>query len=285
VACLSWMLLAAACASTPPSPPDASPADLVVATFNIRYAAAREAAPRDQWDARREHVVATIESFGADVVGLQEALQGQVEYLEQQLPGYAFVGQGRDGGTSGEYAAILYDPERLDLVEDGAFWLSETPDVVASVGWDAALTRMVTWAEFADRASGRRFRVWNTHLDHRGERAREESGKLIASRIAASELPDLVLGDLNAGEGSPPLEHLRAAGLRDTFRVVRPDVTAVGTFGAWVGETTGDKIDYVLADDGFEVVDAKIDRRTFAGRNPSDHFPVLARVRVCRPAP
>lgn len=256
--------------------PDAT---LRVATFNIRYAAARERDARDQWMQRRGHVLETIEALDLDVLCVQEALHGQMEFLREGLGDHVAVGQGREGGERGEYAAIFYRSDRFQELGRGNFWLSETPEEVASVGWDAALTRMVTWVELEDRVSGRAFRVWCTHFDHRGKVARLRSAELLGARVAASALPDLVLGDLNAGESSPVLAALAAEGLRDTFRDAHPDETEVGTFGGWVGRTGGAKIDHVLADDGFDTVAASIDRRQFDGRDPSDHFPVLAVVR------
>ncbi|MEC8494092.1 MAG: endonuclease/exonuclease/phosphatase family protein [Planctomycetota bacterium] len=254
-------------------------ATLRAATFNIRYAAARERDARDQWTRRRGHVLETIEALDLDVLCVQEALHAQMRFLRGGLEGYAAVGQGREGGKRGEYAAIFYRTDRFRELDHGSFWLSETPEKTASVGWDAALTRMVTWVELEDRATGRAFRAWCTHFDHRGEIARLRSAELLGARVAASALPDLVLGDLNAGESTPVLAALAAEGLRDTFRDAHPGATEVGTFGGWVGRTGGAKIDHVLADDGFETVAASIDRRQFDGRDPSDHFPVLAVVR------
>ena len=262
--------------------PDDLPA-LRVATFNIRYGTAPDG--ENAWPHRAANVVTTIRDWEAHVVGIQEALHFQVEQLRGALPGMGFVGQGRDGGDRGEHAGILFDTARLELVRHGDFWLSETPDVVASVGWDAALTRMVTWAVFRDRTTNTWFRVWNTHFDHRGEEARTRSGALLGHRVRRSPLPDLVLGDLNATEDSPAVEALRAAGLRDTWRERHPDSTASGTFGGFRGIVDDRKIDYVLADDGFVTRAATIDRRSFDGRDPSDHFPVTAAVTFARPGP
>lgn len=273
------LLLLSNCVAQEPEASEA-PAPIRVASFNIRYGAAKERDPRDNWPNRKQHVLATIEALDVDVFGVQEALHEQVTFLKEKLPRYRMVGQGRDGGERGEYAAVFYDPKRFELVEHGDFWLSETPDEVASVGWDAALTRMCTWVELRDKQSRTSFRVWNTHFDHRGKRAREHSARLIGQRVAASPLPDLVLGDLNSGEATEAVANLRKAGLHDTFRDRHPDEKKVGTFGSWVGRDDGEKIDYVLRDDHWQTLDASIDRRTFDGRNPSDHFPVTATVQL-----
>jgi endonuclease/exonuclease/phosphatase family metal-dependent hydrolase len=136
---------------------------------------------------------------------------------------------------------------------------------------------MCTWAVLRDRASGGTFLAMNTHFDHRGAEARRESaGVLLARRARRAELPVVLTGDLNAGEGSPPLDALRAGGLRDTFRDAHPDAAEVGTFNGFRGETGGAKIDYVLVDDGWSTVAAEIVRDHEDGRWPSDHFPVSA---------
>src|SRR5690606_8632268 len=159
-------LLGLALLSVAPAPRSQDAAPLRFATFNIRYGTADDGA--DSWPQRRDRVVTVIRELAPHVLGVQEALAFQVEHLRRELPGMGFVGQGREGGERGEYSGVFWDRERLALVDHGDFWLSETPGVVASVGWDAALPRMVTWAVFAERATGARFRVWNTHFDHRG---------------------------------------------------------------------------------------------------------------------
>lgn len=257
----------------------APPTELRAMSCNVRYGTADDGP--DAWPLRCEALAAAIAVAAPDVLGVQEALDFQVAFLEQRLPHHRRVGQGRDGGTRGEHAALFLDRRRFELVDYGDFWLSETPDVVGSVGWDAALTRLCTWARLRDRASGREFTAWNAHFDHRGERARLESARLIASRIATTPGPHLLLGDLNCGEASAPLDALRAAGLRDSFRELHPAATAVGTFHAFRGGTDGAKIDYVLIDRGFEALAAELLTAPAAnGRWPSDHHFVTATLRM-----
>ncbi len=249
-----------------------------VMSCNVRYGTADDGP--DAWPLRCEALADAITATAPDVLGVQEALDFQVEFLARRLPHHRRVGQGRDGGALGEHAALFLDERLFELRDHGDFWWSETPDVVASVGWDAALTRICTWARLRVRATGRELHVWNTHFDHRGEQARLESARLIARRIAATAGPHLVLGDLNCGETSAPLAALRAAGLRDTFRDRHPDTTVVGTFHAFRGTTTGDKIDYVLVDRGFETLAAELLTAPAAnGRWPSDHHFVTATLR------
>ncbi|MCR9246871.1 MAG: endonuclease/exonuclease/phosphatase family protein [bacterium] len=252
--------------------------DFDAMSANIRYGTARDG--DNAWPLRRDLVASTIVAEAPEILGVQEALAFQLEFLAQHLPHHRQVGVGRDGGDRGEHAALYIDSRAFDIVEHGDFWLSETPAVVASVGWDAALPRICTWARVRSRAHGRELTVWNVHFDHRGKQARLKSAQLLAQRVASAPGPHLVLGDLNTGENSPPLLALDVAGLHDTFRDIHPDATTVGTFGGFRGKTTGAKIDYVLATDDVVTVDAAILTAPDAdGRWPSDHFFVTATLR------
>jgi len=252
-----------------------SPEPLEVMTFNVRYANPGDGA--DAWEHRTELVFDVIRRHDPDLVGLQEVLEVQLDALRAAFPGYRFLGQGREGGTRGEYSALMIRRARLEVVESGDFWLSSSPAEVGSRGWDAALPRMCTWAVLRDRTDGKTFLAVNTHFDHVGRRARTESARTILTwRARHAELPLLLTGDLNAGEDSPPLGELRAGGLRDSFRDARPGAAPSGTFNGFTGESGGAKIDYVLVDEGWSTVAAAIVRDHADGRFPSDHYPVVA---------
>ncbi|MFQ5530549.1 MAG: endonuclease/exonuclease/phosphatase family protein [Gemmatimonadota bacterium] len=222
------------------------------------------------------------------MLGLQEALRFQLDEIGVEFPEYAEVGVGRDDGAeAGEYSAILYDRIRLRMLNSGTFWLSDTPDVVASTSWGNSITRIVTWARFRDLNAGGEFYVFNTHWDHESQPSRERSAGLLRDRIAAREHADpvLVTGDFNAGEDNPAFLRLvgadaagpdSALALTETFRTVHPDSTEVGTFNGFTGETSGEKIDAVLVSEGWDVLEASIVRTMDDGRYPSDHFPVSA---------
>jgi endonuclease/exonuclease/phosphatase family metal-dependent hydrolase len=261
---------------------------LSVMTFNIRYGTANDGDNR--WANRREFLVDVIKTENADVVGLQEALDGQIREIVAAIPHYAVVGVGRDDGrTRGEYAAILFRRDRLHVSNSGTFWFSDTPEVVASRSWGNTITRICTWARFVDR-DGRAFWHYNVHLDHISQPSREKSTALLAQRMADRGAPDepaIVTGDFNVGEDNPAIATLvgpRDAGpplMLDTFRVRYPEEKTVGTFTGFVlDQTTGPKIDYVLVPPGAEVLAAAIVRTSRDGRYPSDHFPVTARVRL-----
>ena len=262
-------------------------APLDVMSFNIRYGTANDG--ENRWENRREQVFDLLRTERPDVMGLQEALWSQIQEVLAEVPGYALVGVGRDDGrTKGEFAAILFRTDRLFLSDAGTFWFSDTPEVVASTSWGNTITRICTWARFVDD-SGRAFWHYNVHLDHQSQPSRVRSTALLASRLGEPDRrgePVVITGDFNVGEANPALVALvgtsAAPGrFADTFRVLHPGATEVGTFtGFDVSQTTGDKIDYVLVPRGTEVISAAILRSARDGRLSSDHFPVVARIRL-----
>jgi endonuclease/exonuclease/phosphatase family metal-dependent hydrolase len=261
----------------------ASPAPgepLTVMSFNIRYGTANDG--DNHWLKRREQLFELLRAQRADIIGVQEALRGQLDEIVQAVPGYAFVGVGRaDGRQAGEYAAILYRTDRFQIRRSDTFWFSDTPGIVKSVSWGNRIERICTWAYVEDRL-GPSFVVYNVHLDHESQPSRERSVALLLATIAVRDprAPAIVTGDFNAGEQNPATIAMRAA-FQDTFRLRLPGALEVGTFNGFKpGQTAGDKIDYVFVEPGTEVLDAAIVRTAQGGRYPSDHFPVTARVRL-----
>jgi endonuclease/exonuclease/phosphatase family metal-dependent hydrolase len=277
----------------------ATGATLRVMSFNIRYGTARDAA--NHWLERRDLVFRVLRDHRPELIGLQEALAFQIREIREAFPEYRSVGVGRDDGLeAGEHAAILYLAERFDADEEGTFWLSDTPEVPGSMSWGNSITRICTWARFRTRGDSVPFFVYNLHLDHQSQRSRELAIELLAARIArrAAFDPVIVTGDFNAGEqnrailfltGALSRAHPEAEGvappsprLRDTYRVLHPDATEVGTFHGFRGAKSGAKIDFILAPAWVDVLEASIIHDASDGRYPSDHFPVFARLWVPR---
>jgi endonuclease/exonuclease/phosphatase family metal-dependent hydrolase len=275
---LSLLLLLGLAQAPAPQPAEAAP--LTVMSFNIRYGTANDG--ENHWLKRREQLFTLLREQQADVVGLQEALHGQIDEILKAVPGYDYVGVGRsDGRRAGEYAAILYRTARVRVRRSDTFWFSDTPGVVKSTSWGNQIERVCTWAYFEDR-EGPAFYVYNVHLDHLSQPSRERSAALLLERIRARDpkAPAVVTGDFNAGERNPAAVAMLAA-FRDSFRVVHPDAGEVGTFnGFTIGQTAGEKIDFVFVEPGTEVLAADIVRTSRDGRYPSDHFPVTARIRL-----
>ena len=265
--------------------------DLIrVMSFNIRYGTANDGINR--WDLRKEFLVETIRNFDPDLLGTQETLASQRDYLAQALDGYGVVAAGRDDGKDGgEMAALFYRKDRFEPIEQGHIWLSETPEKVGSKGWDAALPRIATWVKLKDlqSADSKPILYLNAHLDHKGQRARLESCRLIRSKLSelGADAKWIVTGDFNAAPNEPPYSALfdDAADrkLLDTHRVVHRSPEAnEGTFSSFdASKTTGPRIDWIGCSEDFQVRLARIDRTSRDGRTPSDHFPVIA---VLRPA-
>ena len=281
ILCLSLRLAGA------PAPAQNAPPALTVMSFNIRYGTANDGP--NHWTSRRQMLMDVIRDAGADVIGVQEALDAQLREIVAALPQYAVLGVGRDDGrTRGEYAAILFRRDRLHVSDTGTFWFSDTPEVVASRSWGNTITRICTWARLVDR-DGRAFWHYNVHLDHQSQPSRERSTQLLSERVAtrrSRDEPVLITGDFNVGESNPAIATLvgprqgAAPPFLDTFRARHPDERVAGTFtGFKLDATGGDKIDYILVQPGTEVLDAAIVRTSRDGRYPSDHFPVTARIR------
>jgi endonuclease/exonuclease/phosphatase family metal-dependent hydrolase len=256
-----------------------APEPLTIMSFNIRYGTANDGP--DRWELRRAQLFDLLKAQNPDVIGLQEALHFQIDEILAALPDYRMVGVGRsDGGQGGEYAAILYRASRLSVRRADTFWFSDTPEVVKSNTWGAALERICTWALLDDK-QGTPFYVFNLHLDHVSQPAREKSVGLLLQRVAARSptLPVLITGDFNIGESNPATRAILGV-FRDTFRVTHPTATEVGTANQFkLGSTTGDKIDYIFIEPATQVLSADIVRSSVDGRYPSDHFPVVARIR------
>lgn len=255
-----------------------------VMSFNIRFGSADDG--KNGWPHRRYLVLETIQMFGPDLLGTQEALGFQAEFLRKNFEGYGFHGVGReDGKAKGEMVPVFYRLDRFELLDAGHFWLSETPKLAGSQGWDASLPRMVSWVILRDRkGKGQRFAFANTHFDHRGSQARLESAKLIGRWAESVEMPVILAGDFNAGEGSAPYNVLaRADGLAvfvDSYRAVHSKKgTGEGTFSGWIGRREGSRIDWILHSARFLTLNASINYTNEEGRYPSDHYPVQAILR------
>lgn len=255
-----------------------------VMSFNIRYGTAPDG--EDSWDRRRDLVFDVLRQANPDFVGLQEALDFQIDQILAAIPGYTAVGVGRDDGArEGEHSSILFRDNRWQVDVSGTFWLSDTPDIPGSRSWGNRIPRIVTWGRFVERSTGDSLWIFNTHFDHQSQPSRERSAELLARRIDLREPRDpvIVTGDLNAGEDNPAVLHLLGAlqqtpRLVDTFRVLHRAARDVGTFHGFKGGSGGTKIDYVLVEPGIRVLEAAILRNDRQGRYPSDHYPVIARL-------
>jgi endonuclease/exonuclease/phosphatase family metal-dependent hydrolase len=257
---------------------------LRVMTFNIRYNEPKDGV--NAWTNRKQKVADVIRFHKADLVGVQEALIGQLEDLEKLLPAFSWCGVGRtDGKNGGEFSAILYRKDRFKLLECKTFWLSPTPDVAGSKGWDAALPRIVTWARFRDNRTKKVFYHFNTHFDHMGVKARLESAKMIIGRIktVSAGTRSILTGDLNVKEDTEAYKTLAAAdsGLRDARYISRNGhFGGTSTFNGFKELQPANKIDYIFVTPGVDVLEHGVLSDKWDGLWASDHLPVLAEVEL-----
>ncbi|MEI6248156.1 MAG: endonuclease/exonuclease/phosphatase family protein [Verrucomicrobiota bacterium] len=255
--------------------------ELKVMTFNLRYAST---SMPHAWSVRRPVTKACLEQTAPDLIGTQEGLAAQLADMRADLPAYAMLGQGREGGDKGEYMAIFYRRDRFELLETHDFWLSETPEVVGSKSWNTSLPRMVTWARFRDKATGKAFVFANTHFDHMSEDARAQSAKLVRARFSAlkPESPVLLVGDFNsAAKASAAYTTLTEGGfLTDLYRTAPArSGEDLNTFhGYRKPGHDGVHIDWLLGRGGWQAKAAEVITFEVKGQHPSDHFPVMVKV-------
>jgi len=253
--------------------------ELCVMTFNLRYASAT---PPNAWSQRRPVMKACIEQTNPDLIGTQEGVYHQLKDLAADLPAYAWIGTGRDGGSRGEFMAIFYREDRFEPIEFDHFWLSDTPDVIGSSTWGNTNRRMVTWVRFRDRASSCEFFFWNTHLDHALQPAREKGAALIRQRIDAlkTRLPILLVGDFNARAGANRAYDILVTegGLQDTWlQAAERRNDGISTFNGFAGpKPEGVRIDWILGRGVDRVRASEIVTFSQNGQYPSDHFPMVA---------
>ena len=246
-------------------------------SYNIRYDNPNDGI--NTWDQRKQSIVDLILQYQPDILGIQEGLNHQVTYLDNSLINYDFIGVGRDDGkTKGEYTAILYNTDRLQLINDQTRWLSSTPDTI-SIGWDASMERIVSYAKFYDVRDLDTFHVFNAHFDHIGKEARKQSAQLILNWIKELDLLNekvLVMGDFNCLPESLPIKTFKEM-LKDPISNRNIEINGpTGTFNHFDPEASLlDRIDYILTLN-YEVNHYQhVDQRREYQLWPSDHLPVF----------
>ena len=252
---------------------------LRIMSFNIRLPAESDGV--DYWETRKPLAVRMLREQQPDVIGLQELVKAQADYLARELPQYAWFGRGREADGGGEHMGVFYRKDRLTVIESGDFWLSDTPDVAGSITWGHPHPRMVTWALFEQRSDGRRFYLFNTHLPYRDEdeAARLKGAQAIARHLAT--LPDdvavVLTGDFNTTPDSDA--HAVLAGTLQDAWTTAPRVEGIdATFHGFTGKADR-RIDWIFVR-GAQLESITSVTTRWNNRYPSDHFPLVATLRL-----
>lgn len=249
-------------------------------SYNIRYDNKWD--KENNWEFRKEKIVQLIKHYNPSIVGIQEGLINQVDYLDSSLVNYNFIGVGReDGIDKGEFSAIYYDTLQFRVIENSTFWFSETPDTI-SKGWDAALERICTYGIFEKYDSKRRFLVLNVHFDHVGIKAREKSSELLLkyiNRINLNDYPVVLMGDFNSTPKEVPIVIIKSK-LKDGLEISKnPFYGPIGTFNGFQNKEIFRRIDYVFTQNLNVLSYTHIDDRLNNNRYISDHLPILIAVK------
>lgn len=281
---------------------------LKVASYNIRYENHNDVKAGNGWQGRLPVIVDLLTWESPDIFGAQEVLEGQYEDLKRQLPAYAAYGIGRaDGKTAGEYAPIFYKKDRFEVVDQGTFWLSETPQK-PSKGWDAVLPRICSWVKLKLRDNHKVIWAFNAHYDHVGVKARANSSQLILDKIEEMTQgePTVLMGDFNVDQHHRAYQIIEASDLMDdSFVNAEHRMAHNGTFNGFHTEQwTSGRIDHIFTSPNIEVshyalltpVYWRVDEKALTvepGHFPkevsakeahlhmaSDHFPIMARLQV-----
>ncbi|WP_421802426.1 endonuclease/exonuclease/phosphatase family protein [Flagellimonas sp.] len=251
-----------------------------IISYNIRYDNPDDAP--NNWDNRKEFLISQLNFYNPDVFGIQEGLIHQVKEMVQGLEDYAYFGVGRDyGDERGEHTAVFYNKQRLKLLNQSTFWLSLTPDK-PSKGWDAALPRTCTFGVFENKADGTKFMVFNTHFDHVGVKAREESSKLILKKIKelnTENYPVVLTGDFNLESDSSGVQVILGDMVDTHIAAGKNAFGPKGTFNGFeFNKPVERRIDYIFVSNKFQVLKNAILSDSKDCRYPSDHLPVFARL-------
>ena len=268
--------------------------ELTVGSYNIRYKNRDDSICGNGWVARCAPICNQIKWERPDIFGVQEALHDQLKDMQAQLPSYRWTGVGRDDGkTCGEYAAIFYNTQRMELLDEGHFWLNETPERPA-LGWDAACVRICSWGHFKMKDTKKEFYFLNLHMDHIGVVARKESAKLVMKRI--TEMTDggkklaVLTGDFNAPQTNEMYNLFTESGvLKDCYTSAEICFAENGTYNGFDYHAyTDERIDHIFVTPATKVnaYAVRTDGRwqedmnlKMSRCNLSDHYPVFARIR------
>ena len=225
------------------------------------------------WFFRANLLLDDVTAQAPGIIGFQEATVWQYDYLVSSLPEYDSVITYRDDSVIAEGCPIFFHKELYDLVDKGSFWLSETPEVM-SKDWGAAHYRICSYVILTEKASGKDFVVFNTHLDHVSDEARIKGIGVVLDKIAQfGGLPAVIMGDFNAQEGSETYESVTQ---HFTDACHAAGVTPSYTYQNWGNLDSAKRLDYfMVSQSGFAVESYAVIPAVHDGVYASDHCPIV----------
>lgn len=261
------------------------PLELNVMTFNIRLDVPSDSL--NSWQYRKDNAAEMVRMNDVDILGMQEVLLNQMNDLKERLPQYTAIGVGReDGADKGEFSPIFYKKDRFSAIESGTFWVSETPEVAGSKGWDASYIRVATWAILKEKTTGKEIFAINTLLDNDGSIARKEGGNLLLKKAEelGKGLPIVLTGDFNDTPQSEAIKNITDASKAN--HLIDSKTVALKTSGTdWtfhnfgrLAESERPLIDYIFVSKQIKVQDYAVLPDTLNGTFVSDHKPVLSKL-------
>ncbi len=255
-------------------------AEIKVVSYNIRLATDSDG--ENAWKYRKDKFNSFLHDLQPDVFGLQEVMHEQLMHIVDDFSGFAFAGVARDDGkTAGEFSPVFYNVRKYFLFDSGTFWLSQTPTIAGSRGWDAACNRVVSYVGLQDLTTGKNFYVFNTHFDHIGELARQNSAYLLLRTVDSigGELPCIITGDFNANRESEPYQiltnHQSRLGFIDSYYLAeKKEGVGYSYTGFKVNGIEPELIDYIFVKNISRVKLFNINNTNDGINYPSDHLPI-----------
>lgn len=251
---------------------------MLVMTFNLRFQ--NDFDGKNSWDNRKQIVTELISHYAPSVLGTQEGTVGQLRYLQENLADYELFAPERLWEEDCQYCSLFYRRDRLMPLGGGEFWLSDTPEVHRSIGWDSAYPRMISYGFFQEVNSDRKICAAVTHLDNIGIEARKQQARIACEWLSDQECPRILMGDFNDRPSSEVHKVITGSGLLDTWQVLRKLEDESGiTYHKFQGIPQVFRMDWIFVTSEFDVTDARVIRdHGPEDRYPSDHFPYLARL-------
>ena len=255
-----------------------------IVTYNIKYD--DRSTQQNSWIMRKEGMIELINSISPDILGIQEGLMHQVDYLDTNLDSFRYVGVGRDDGNKkGEFCAIYYNKNKYRLIKSSTFWLSDNPSDV-SIGWDAALERICTYVQLETLNGKDKIWIFNTHFDHFGKIARVQSAELLIKKIRNINTdgePTVIMGDLNTREDSKVIEILKRE-FKDSMEISEIGHNGpIGTFNNFLSKQEITKrIDYIFTYGMKILLHEHVNKKLDNGNHISDHLPVVTKMKISK---